>query len=222
MNQSAPNPVRLLLVDDHPVVREGLRSALAKQPAFEVVGEAASGPEAVERAKALQPDIVVMDLTLPGMSGIEATEILHREVPLARVVVLTVHNSREYVRRLLQAGARGYVLKDASPHEVILALEKASRAEAYLSAQAVAALVDDYRALTASPGGARAMELSGREREVLKLLAEGLTNKEISERLGVSIRTIETHRERLMKKLDIHTVAGLTRFAIANGYARLD
>jgi len=207
--------IRVLLVDDHPVVRRGLAFCLAQQPNVQVVGEAGDGQEAVSKARELSPDLVLMDVDMPQMSGLTATEILRREQPGVKVLILSMHGEPDYVLRILQTGARGYVLKDASAEQLLKAIETVYAGEVYFSPELARVAINQY----VRGGGAipTASQVSNREREVLIAIAEGLSNKEIAGRLGVGVRTVETHRERIMHKLDIHSVAGLTRFAIQKG-----
>ena len=212
--------IKILLVDDHPVVRKGLWSFLANKENLRVVGEAADGAEAIRKAHELAPDVVLMDLAMPKMDGVAVTETLRRETPAVKVLVLSVHKNRESVLRILQAGACGYVLKDAPPEELVRAIEAVGDGEAFLSPDVARFALNEYVSNTspAAPLG----RLSIREREVLAHITEGQSNKEIASRLEVSVRTVETHRERIMRKLDIHSVAGLTKFAIAHGLVSLD
>jgi two-component system nitrate/nitrite response regulator NarL len=187
---------------------------------LDVVGEAVDGREAVAKTKALSPDIVLMDINLPRMNGLDATRLLHKEFPQTKVLILTVHNNKEYVLQIIQAGARGYVLKDASPEELVLAIEQVDRGEAFFSADVARFVLNDYVTGSGSSKSGAA-ELSDREREVLALIAEGCSNKGIASRLVLSVRTVETHRARIMQKLNIHSTAGLTKFAISHGIASL-
>jgi DNA-binding NarL/FixJ family response regulator len=212
--------VKILIVDDHPIVRQGLRAVLASRENLEVVGDAADGAEALLKVKALRPDIVLMDVNMPGMDGLTVTEALHEKSPQIKVLVLSMHNQREAVSRIIQAGARGYVLKGAPPAELLHAIE---------SVQAGVPFFSPSVARTAlNPAASEARErdplslLSNREREVLVQLADGLSNKEVAAKLDVSLRTAETHREHIMRKLKIHNLAGLTRFAIAHGLIKLE
>jgi len=220
MNKRTKRKIRLLLVDDHPLVREGIRSCLHPHKQLEIVGEAADGREALVKAKELNPDIVLMDINLPRTNGLEATRLLHREAPQTRVLILTVHNNKEYVLQIVQAGARGYVLKDTSPKELVQAIEQVNRGEAFFSPDVAHFVLNDY---VTSSGRRKSgeEELSDREREVLALIAEGYSNKSIASKLGLSVRTVETHRARIMRKLNIHSTAGLTKFAISQGMASL-
>jgi two-component system, NarL family, nitrate/nitrite response regulator NarL len=213
------SPIKLLLVDDHPIVRKGVGSCLAKFPNLQIIGEAADGTEALRKAKELLPDIVLMDVDMPHMDGLAVTQALRKELPLIKVLILSMHRGTDSVLRILQSGALGYVLKDASPEELVQAIESVNAGQSFFS-PAVARLA--LNQFVRGPGeGPSAMDLTNREREVLILIADGLSNKEIASRLEVGVRTIETHRERIMRKLNIHSVAGLTRFAIAKGLISL-
>lgn len=221
MTKPAP-PIRVLLADDHPVVREGIRSCLGNHERVQIIGEVADGEAAVQMTRVLHPDVVLMDINMPCLNGMEATEVLRQESPNTKVLALTVHTGLEYVRRILRAGARGYVLKDASPAELLRAIEAVADGLAYFSPAVAQLLVDSAHTLPETEQGAQAVQLSKREREVLMLVAEGLTNKEMAARLGIGARTVEAHRERLMNKLRIYTAAGLTRYAISQGIVPLE
>jgi two-component system, NarL family, nitrate/nitrite response regulator NarL len=211
--------IRVLLVDDHPVVRMGISSCLARHPHLVVVGEAADGLEALAKARALLPDIVLLDIDLPQMSGLVVADVLRKELPNIKVLILSMYQRADYLPRILQSGARGYVLKETSPEELAKAIETVIAGECYFS-PAVARLA--LNQLVQGNGNAPdAAALTNREREVLVLVAEGLSNKEIANNLSIGVRTAETHRERIMRKLAIHSVAGLTRFAIAKGLIAL-
>jgi len=211
--------IRILLVDDHPIVRKGLNSCLERQQQFLIVGEATNGVEAVAKAKELRPDVVLLDLDLPQMSGLVVADVLRKEVPNTKVLVLTMHQRAEYLPRILQSGARGYLLKEASPEELVKAIETVHAGECYFSPEIARVALNQF--LHGSGDGPNLAELTNREREVLILIAEGLSNKEIAMNLDVGVRTVETHRERIMRKLAIHSVAGLTRFALAKGLITL-
>jgi|SRR4051812_48881300 len=212
--------IRILVADDHPVVRKGLQACLSKQERLKVVGEAEDGNEALEKARELAPDVILMDINMPRMNGLAVTEVLRKECPSVKVLVLTIHNNREYIFRIIQSGAHGYVSKEAPPEELFKAIESVFKGEPFFSADIARAALNQI----VSSGGKKEpfSQLTDREREVLILIAEGQSNKEIASKLGIGVRTIETHRERIMRRLDIHSVAGLTKFAIAHGMISLD
>jgi two-component system, NarL family, nitrate/nitrite response regulator NarL len=212
--------IRVLIADDHPVVRKGLQSCLAKQDRVKIVGEAADGDEALQKAMDLAPDVVLMDISMPRMSGLAATQVLREQAPNIKVLVLSVHNNKDYIFRIIQAGAHGYVSKEASPEELSHAIECVHSGETFFSPEIAQAALSHL----VQNGGKKEpfTQLTDREREVLVLIAEGQSNKEIANKLGIGVRTIETHRERIMRRLDIHSVAGLTKFAIANGLVSLE
>jgi DNA-binding NarL/FixJ family response regulator len=201
------------LADDHAVVRQGFRMILAAQPSMEIVAEAANGREAVEMAERLQPDVIVMDVTMPELNGIEATRRLGQSVPRARVLALSMHKDSVYVREILRAGARGYLLKDALDRDLVAAVEAVARGEAYLSPAIADAVLMDYRKHVSDPIDL----LTSREREVLQMIAEGQTNKEIATILKLSVYTVDAHRGRIMEKLNLHSTPELVRFAMRNG-----
>lgn len=208
-------PIRVLVADDHTVVRTGIRHVLESEPGFEVVGEAENGAEAVSLAAELHPDVVVLDISMPGLSGLEVAAQLGETSGHTRVLILSMHNNAEYVLESVRAGAHGYLLKDAAAAELRTAVRAVWRGESYFSPPAASRL-------TAAVRGERnthpALDhLTGRERDVLRGIAQGHTNKEIAAELGISHRTVETHRESLMRKLEIRTVAELTRFALDAG-----
>lgn len=204
---------RVLLADDHTVVRHGFRRILDAQDDLEVVGEAANGREAVDSARGLQPDIVVMDVTMPELNGIEATRRIGEAAPRARVLALSMHKDAVYVREILRAGAKGYLLKDSSEADLLTALRAVARGEAFLSPAISDAVLDDYRKHVTNPLDL----LTSREREVLQWIAEGKTNKEIAQALSLSVYTVEAHRGRIMEKLNLHSTGELVRFAVRHG-----
>jgi two-component system nitrate/nitrite response regulator NarL len=212
--------IRLLIADDHPVVRKGLHSCLSKQDRLRIVGEAADGEQALQKAMELGPDVVLLDISMPRRNGLVVTEMLRKEAPKVKVLILSVHNNKEYIFRIIQAGAHGYVSKEASPEELLRAIVSVHEGRTFFSPEIAQAALSQ---LVSSGGKAEPFgQLTSREREVLVLIAEGQSNKEIANRLGIGVRTIETHRERIMRRLDIHSVAGLTKFAIANGLVSLE
>ena len=211
-------PIRVLLVDDHALVRSGLHALLDTLPDVRVVGEAGSGRDALREIAAHAPDVVLMDVTMPDMNGLSATERVVREHPQVAVLIVSMHADPEFVSRALRAGARGYLLKDASRGELELAVRSVARGDTYLSPSAARSVVTEYVARPGTPD-ATFDRLSPRQREVLQLIAEGHTTKEVAVRLGVSVKTAETHRALLMKRLEVHDVAGLVRYAIRLGVA---
>ncbi|MSU56716.1 MAG: response regulator transcription factor [Pedosphaera sp.] len=216
----AKTKIKILLVDDHPVVRKGLCSCLSNCEHIKVVGEAGDGAEAIRKVKELAPDIVLLDINMPGVDGLAVTETVRKESPQTKVLVLSMHSNREYVLRIVKAGARGYVLKDAPTDELIKAIETVQAGDAFFSPSVARIALNQY--VSESDHMDPLSRLSDREREVLVHIAEGKSNKEIATLLGIGVRTIETHRERVMRKLDIHSVAGLTKFTIAHGLISLD
>jgi two-component system response regulator NreC len=205
--------IRILLADDHAVVRKGFQFILGSQPDFEVVGEASNGQEAVDLAQSLQPDVVVMDVSMPELNGIEATRRIAEVSPRARVLALSMHRDSVYVREILRAGARGYILKDAQESELLGAVRSVSKGDGYLSPAISDAVLNDYRKHVTDPVDL----LTTREREVLLHIAEGKTNKEIAVHLKLSVYTVEAHRGRVMEKLNLHSTGELVRFALRNG-----
>lgn len=210
------NPLRLLLVDDHAVVREGLRALLATDPRFEIVGEASEGEGAVAAAAALHPDLVVMDVSLPGINGVQATRQLKLQAPSTRVVALTVHEEGGYLRSLLDAGASGYVLKRSAPSELLRALHVVGDGGTYLDPALAGQLVG--KLVRNAPHAGPAPLLSERESEVVRLVARGYSNKEIAAKLEVSVKTVETYRYRAVEKLGLRSRADLVRYAIEQGW----
>lgn len=211
-------PIRVLIADDHPVVRKGLSSCLSKLKDMLIVGEAADGQEALRKAKELVPDIVLMDIDMPNMNGLTATELLHKDNPAIKVLILSMHSQSDYVVRILQSGARGYVLKEAPTDDLVKAIETVHREETFFSPEVARVALNQF---VRGSEGPQPAPLSNREREVLIAIAEGLSNKEIASRLEVGVRTVETHRERIMRKLNIHSVAGLTKYALQKGFISL-
>jgi two-component system nitrate/nitrite response regulator NarL len=210
--------IRVLLVDDHPVVRRGICSCLSQAGHIEVVGEASDGTEGLFLAKERRPDVVLTDIEMPHMNGLALTDALRRELPGTRVLILSMYTNTEYVLRIIQSGAKGYVLKEAEAPELIQAVEAVHRGDAFFSPDVARLALNQFIRGSGTPNP---QELTPREREVLMGIAEGLSNKEIADRLGVGVRTVESHRENLMGKLNIHSVAGLTKFAVSKGLVAL-
>jgi two-component system response regulator NreC len=210
---SKTGKIRILLADDHAVVRKGFRLIIAAEADMEVVGEAANGRQAVVEAARLKPDIAVMDVTMPELNGIEATRRIAEVSPRTRVLALSMHKDAVYVREILRAGARGYLLKDSLDTDLLAAVRAVARGEGYLSPAVSDAVLSDYRRHVTDPIDL----LTSREREVLQLIAEGKTNKDIAAALNLSVYTVEAHRGRVMEKLNLHSAGELVRFAVRNG-----
>jgi DNA-binding NarL/FixJ family response regulator len=210
--------IGVLLVDDHTVVRQGLRALLQSEEDIEVVGEAENGRQAVAAARKTPPDVVVMDVAMPLLNGLEATRQILKLVPTARVLVLTSYGDDECVEQLMQAGAVGYLIKQTAANDLLKAIREVQRGNAFFSPSIAKRLRDHCReAFTSGHAVKKAGELTSREAEVLQLIAEGFSNKQIAGELCISIKTVEKHRQQVMNKLNIHDVAGLTRYAISKG-----
>ena len=205
--------IKILLADDHVLVRQGFKMILGAQQDMQIVGEAANGRDAVELAEKLQPDLVVMDVTMPELNGIEATRRIAEAAPRARVLALSMHKDAVYVREILRAGARGYLLKDSVDADLLAAVRAVARGEGYLSPGVSDAVLTDYRKHVTDPLDL----LTSREREVLQMIAEGKTNKEIATLLNLSVYTVEAHRGRIMEKLNLHSTGELVRFSLRSG-----
>jgi two-component system nitrate/nitrite response regulator NarL len=209
--------IRVLLVDDHPLVLDGINACLSSEPNIEVVGQANNGLEALELAEALSPDVVLMDVSMPVMNGLEATKELKLRFPDFRVLILSMHENREYILQLIQSGAAGYVLKDVSSKELVKAIEVVHQGGTYFSSRASDTLVRQFDSGRRNSGVDDSRpSLTKREETVLKLLAEGGSNKDIARQLDISVRTVETHRQNIKQKLNIQTAAGLAKYAIEN------
>jgi DNA-binding NarL/FixJ family response regulator len=212
---------RILLVDDHALVREGLRALLTSNAETEVIGEASTGREALELARNLDPDVVLMDVGMPDLNGFEATRQMKSTAPGARVIALSTHSDKRYVLAMLEAGARGYIVKSAAGEELVRAIETVNRNQIYLSPAIAGVVVDSYLGREYPEEGIGAALLGSREREVLQLLAEGKSSPEIAAVMHISVSTVETHRRNIMRKLDLHSVAELTKFAVREGLTQL-
>jgi DNA-binding NarL/FixJ family response regulator len=212
------NKLRIVLADDHTILREGLRALLSADPNFDIVGEAKDGREAVRCVEKLEPNLLLMDLSMPRMSGIDAISEIKRRYSKTKIIALTVHKTEEYLLTTLQAGVDGYVLKDATHDELVMAIHNVMAGKRYLSPGISGKVIEGYlEGKEDSQSGSSWQKLSQREREVLKLIAEGYKNKEIAEDLCISLKTVEKHRANLMKKLDLHNAAGLTVYAVDKG-----
>ncbi len=211
---------RVVICDDHSIFREGIKNVLARNPALEVIGEAADGFSAVETVKRLKPDLVVMDIAMPEQSGIEATREITQVLPEIRVIILSVHSRKTFIMEALKAGARGYVLKDSAGDKLLDAVNAVLRGECYLDSPVAGHIVDEFIKLPEKDAEEEPQtqeRLTDRERQILRLIVEGLPNKEIAGRLFLSPKTVDNHRARIMAKLGRHDVIGLVKFAIATG-----
>ncbi len=214
------NVIRILLADDHELVRAGFRSLLQNLTGIQVVGEAADGHEVLRLVETLQPDLVLMDIAMPELNGLEATARIAKEYPQVRVMILSMHENEEYARRAIRAGAQGYLLKRASTAELELAVRAVARGEPYLTPAVSKHLLADF---ARRPGSTSPLEqLTPRQREVLQLIAEGHSRKEIAEKLNISVKSFDVYRSEIMAELDIKDTAGLVRFAIQVGLVSLD
>lgn len=212
-----PSSLSVILADDHSLVRAGIRSLLEQLPNLTIVAEAGDGREALALVQARTPDVIVMDITMPGLNGLDATARIVQEHPRTKVLILSMHTGEEYVRHALRAGASGYLLKDAATTELALAIEALRHNRSYLSSAISKDVIDRHRRQSQDPKSRPVKPLTPRMREILQLIAEGDSTKEIAHRLSLSVKTIETHRMHLMARLNIHDVAGLVRYALRNG-----
>ncbi len=215
--------IRILLADDHAIVRAGIHTFLEKQPEMEVVGEAANGCETIQKVRELRPEVVVMDIVMPGIGGLEATRRIKAECPEVKILALTMHEDERYFFQAIHAGASGYVVKGAPPADFIQAIRSVAAGQAYLGPALTRKLIDDYLSRNEAAAGAEAHDsLTERERDVLRLIAEGQTGKQISKLLHISVHTVDRHRQNLMAKLDLHNRAALIKYAIRKKLIELD
>ncbi|HKX32111.1 MAG TPA: response regulator transcription factor [Blastocatellia bacterium] len=212
--------LRILIADDHEVVRRGLRALLATRTNWEVAGEATNGRQAVEEAKRLAPDLVIMDITMPEMNGLEATRQIRSAVPQAQILILSVHDSEQLVHEVLEAGARGYMLKSDAGRDLIVAIDALCENRPFFTARVSEIVLEGFLKGTggSEPQAEALNPLTSREREVMQLLAEGKSNKEVADILNISVKTVETHRSRIMTKLKLHSMNDLVRYALRNQF----
>lgn len=209
--------IRIILVDDHLLVRQGIRALLTDQPDIDIVGEASDGETAIQLVKELQPDLIVLDIELPDIDGIDVAPRVLTVSPSTKILALSMHSEKRYVSEALAAGASGYLLKDEDIEELVSAIKTIVSGELYLSSKLVETVVNDYRNRLTQSTKPDISDLTPREREILRLIAEGNTTKEISAILNLKFKTVDTHRQQIMKKLEIHNVVELTKFAIREG-----
>jgi two-component system response regulator NreC len=212
---------KILIADDHKLMREGLRTLIEKQKGLEVIAEADNGREAVKLVRDLEPEIVIMDIAMPVLNGIEATRQIVSELEKTKVIVLSMHADKRFIIKALKMGASAYLLKDSAFKDLVQAINEVVKDKIFLSPRITDIVIDDYINSKSNEDTSDLYKLSGREREVLQLIAEGKTTKEISSRLYISIKTVETHRKKIMDKLDIHNIADLTKYAIREGMVSL-
>ena len=214
--------IKVILADDHKIMRDGLKSMLEKQRDIEIIAEASDGRTTVELAIKLKPDVIIMDVAMPDMNGIEATRQIIKKSPKIKVVALSMHSDKQFILEMLNAGASGYLLKDCAFHELINAIHSVASNRSYLSPEIADAMIKEYKHVISKESLSVFSLLTSRERQVLQLIAEGKTTKEIAYTLKVSTKTIETYRQQIMYKLDIHTIAGLTKYAVREGLTSIE
>jgi two-component system, NarL family, response regulator NreC len=214
--------IRILLADDHQITRSGLRALLEQQPNMTVAGEADNGRLAVRMAAELKPDIIVMDINMPELNGIEASRQIKSELPDIKIIALSMHSDKRYVAGMLKAGVSGYLLKNCAFDELVAAINSVVRNQSYLSPAIADTVMKDYASILEGADQSTASLLSSREREVLQLIAEGMSTRDIGERIHVSVKTVETHRQQIMRKLNAKSVAELTKIAVREGLTSLD
>lgn len=214
--------LRIVLADDHQLLREGVGLLINSQPDMEVVGEASNGAEALQCARNLLPDVLLMDLTMPGLNGLQATSLIKTEIPAIKILALTAHEDETYLRQLINAKASGYLLKRSASNELIQAIRAVAAGELYFDRALAGKALTAHLPVSVAKHGARQIELSDREREVLIMVAWGYSNKEISAKLAVSVRTVETYRSRIGEKLGLHSRTELVRFALREGWLSED
>ncbi len=214
--------IRILLADDHKIIRDGLKTLIEKETGMEVAAEAENGRKTVRLVQKLRPNVVIMDVTMPDMNGIEATRKIMEEVPGVRIIGLSMHSDRRYILGMLEAGACGYLLKDCAFDELAMAIRNVAAGNTYLSPRIAEVVVKGYLDKTPGPLAGLGSALTPREREVLQLLAEGMAAKEIAAHLNVSVKTVETHRRNMMEKLSMRSIADLTKYAVREGLVSIE
>ncbi len=213
--------IKILIADDHRILREGLRRVIEKDAGLKIIAEAVDGQSAVTLARELSPDVVIMDITMPGLNGIEATRRILSEAPNIKILALSMHSDEQFVVAMLKAGASGYFLKECAEEKLLHAIRAVVGGETYLCSKIASIVVEDYLHALSKRRATMAANLTASEREVLQLVSEGQTSKEIAARLHMSSKSVETHRRKIMDKLNLHSIAGLTKYAIQNGMTSL-
>ncbi|HLW99323.1 MAG TPA: response regulator transcription factor [Candidatus Acidoferrales bacterium] len=210
--------LRILIADDHDLIRRGIRTLLHTQPGWEVCGEAQTGREAVAQAEALKPDIVIMDISMPDLNGVEAAKRIRKNVPATEVLILSMHYSDQLIREIVESGVRGYIVKSDSDRDLIIAVETLSHHKPFLTPRATEVILSNFNGIGTKTELPETVHdrLTSREREIVQLLAEGKSSKEVATSLGISVKTAETHRANIMRKLQLHTVSELVRYAVRN------
>jgi DNA-binding NarL/FixJ family response regulator len=216
------NKITVLVAEDHTIVRKGICSLIDGKADLQVVGEAEDGREAIEKVVALSPDVVLMDITMPQLNGLEATRQIKKMFPQIKILALTMYTNEEYILQILQAGASGYVVKQAAPAELISAIHAVYRGDSFLSPSISKTIIDEYLKHTAPTSPMEHEKLTDREREVLQLIAEGYANREIADKLNLSVKTVGVHRTNIMEKLEVHNVTDLVKYALRKGIISLD
>lgn len=213
------NPIKILLADDHALIRTGIRNLLEGNTEFQIIGEASDGEEALQKTKSLLPDVVIIDISMPKISGIEATKQIADRFPATKVLVLTMHENAEYVYQIFKAGAVGYLLKNAGKEELVDAIRAVSQGRKYIGRNVPELMISEYMKKAAERNGAKEEAiLTNRESEILELIAQGLNNQQIADRLFISPRTVDTHRTNIMQKLNVHDAVNLVRYALEHGF----
>jgi DNA-binding NarL/FixJ family response regulator len=215
-------PHRVLLVDDHKIVRDGLKALIEKESDLSVAAEAENGRKALQLARRLKPDVIIMDITMPDLNGVDAARQILDENPEVKIVALSMHSQKQFVEGMLRAGVSGYLVKDTAFEELVEAIRAVCTGKKYLSPDIADVVIQEYLHPAAANGGPPEAALTGREREVLQLIAEGRATRQIADALHISVKTVETHRKHVMDKLDLHTVAELTKYALRQGLTSLE
>ena len=214
--------IKVIIADDHEIMRDGLKSMLEKQRDIEIIAETSDGRTTVELAMKLKPDVIIMDVSMPDMNGIEATRQIIEKSPKIKVIALSMHSDKQFILEMLNAGASGYLLKDCAFHELINAIHSVASNRSYLSPEIADVMIKEFKHVISKESLSAFSLLTSRERQVLQLIAEGKTTKEIAYTLEVSTKTIETYRQQIMDKLDIHSIAGLTKYAVREGLTSIE